>query len=53
MDVKTNNYLRDLYAGITMDAKNQELFMRLICKYCNGCKKSTTIYETYVWVLHI
>jgi hypothetical protein len=37
MDVKkTNNYLQELYADITMDVK-----------------KPTTIYETYVWVLHI
>jgi hypothetical protein len=43
----------DLYASIAMDVKNQELFMKLICKYCNGCKKPTTIYETYMQVLHI
>jgi len=33
--------------------KNQQLFTRTICGYCNGCKKPATIYETYVWVLHI
>jgi len=38
MDVKQiNNYLRDLYVGIEMDV----------------IKKLTTIYETYMWVLHI
>jgi hypothetical protein len=44
---------------------------RLICEYCNGCKKTNnylqelyvniamdvkklvTIYETYMWILHI
>jgi hypothetical protein len=53
MDVKTSNYLQNLYASIAMDVKNQQLFMRPICRYCNGCKKSATIYKTYVWVLHI
>jgi hypothetical protein len=36
-----------------MDVKNQQLFIRLICGYCNGCEKTNTIYETYMWVLHI
>jgi len=66
------NQLLPLYAIITMDVtKNQQLFTRLICGYCNGCKKTknylrdlyvgitmavkkpTTIYKTYMWVLHI
>ncbi len=38
----------DLHAGIAMDGKNQQLFMRPICMYCNGCKKSATIYEIYM-----
>jgi hypothetical protein len=37
---KTNNYLRDLYAGITMDVEKQQPFIRLICGYYNGCKKT-------------
>jgi hypothetical protein len=38
VDVK--NQLLDLYAGIIMDVKNQQLFMRPICGYYNGCKKT-------------
>jgi hypothetical protein len=30
---KINNYLQDFEIGITMDVKNQQLFMRPICKY--------------------
>jgi hypothetical protein len=34
---KINNYLWYLYAGIVMDVKkNQQLFMKLTCGYCNG-----------------
>ncbi len=35
MDVKKkNNYLGDLYVGITMDyKKNQQLFRKPLCKY--------------------
>ncbi len=39
--------------GYCNGCKNQHLFMKLICGYYNGCKKPTTIYETYMWVLHI
>jgi hypothetical protein len=36
MDVKYQPLLWNLHAGITMDdKKNQTLFMRLICEYCN------------------
>jgi hypothetical protein len=35
MDVKKiNYYLQNLEAGIAMDVKNQQLFTRLICKFC-------------------
>ncbi len=34
---KTSNYLQKLYVGIVMDVK----------------KKLATIYNTYMWVLHI
>ncbi len=33
----------DLHVGIAMDVKNEQLFMRPICGYCNGCKKLATI----------
>jgi hypothetical protein len=33
MDVKTNIYLWNLYVGITMDVKNQQLFTKPICGY--------------------
>jgi predicted amidophosphoribosyltransferase len=33
----------DLHVGIVMDVKNQQLFMKPICGYCNGCKKLATI----------
>jgi hypothetical protein len=43
-------YNGNIYASIIMDVKNQQLFTRPICRYGNGCKKPTTIYETYMWV---
>jgi hypothetical protein len=52
-DVKKQQLFMDLYVCITLDVKNQQLFMKPICGYYNGCKKSTTIYNTYMWVLHI
>jgi hypothetical protein len=39
MDVKNQPLLR--YVGIAMDVKNQPLFMRPICRYYNGCKKTS------------
>jgi hypothetical protein len=47
MDVK-NNQLLDLYAGITMDVKNTQLFMRPICEYAMDVRKLVIIYETYM-----
>jgi hypothetical protein len=52
MDVKKiSDYLRDVDAGIVMDVKNQQLFMRPICEYCNGCKKiSNYLRDLYVGI---
>jgi hypothetical protein len=59
-------YNGNLYASITKDVKNDQLFMDLyagivmdvkkstikpICEYYNGCKKLVTIYKTYMQVL--
>jgi hypothetical protein len=53
MVVKNQHLLRDLYAGIVMDVKKLTTITRPICKYCNGYKKTSIYYETYMWVLHI
>jgi len=53
MDVKKiNNYLGNLYGGIAMDVKkNQQLFRRPLCGYCNGCKKmSNYLGDLYVGI---
>ncbi len=51
MDVKINNSLRDLCAGIAMDVENQQLFMRPICEYCNEYNKINEYYGIYMKVL--
>jgi hypothetical protein len=35
------------------DVKNQQLFIRTITDNTMDVKKPTTIYDTYMWVLHI
>ncbi len=42
---KTSNYLRDLYACIAMDVKNQQLLMKPTSGYC--------ISEMALWKLYI
>jgi len=48
---KTNDYYGILYAGITMNVKNQRLLWDPICGYYNECKKPTTIIGSYMRVL--
>jgi hypothetical protein len=36
-----------------MDIKNQQLFTRLICGYCNGCKKTNNyLQDLYVGIAY-
>jgi hypothetical protein len=48
------NQLLDLYANITMDVKKINNYLKeLYVSIAMDIKKPTTIYETYIWVLHI
>jgi len=51
MVVKNQQLLRDVYVGIAMVVKTPTIFIRLKCKYYNGCKKTSNYYETYMRVL--
>ncbi len=42
---------KDLHAGIAMDVEKPTIITKLICGYCNGCKKISNYYETYMQVL--
>ncbi len=35
-----------------MDIKNQQLFTRLICGYCNGCKKTNYLQDLYAGIAY-
>jgi len=51
---KTNNYLQNLYAGITMDVKKTNNYLQnLYAGIVMDVKKLATIYKTYMWILHI
>jgi hypothetical protein len=39
-------------ASIAKNVKNQQLFVDLYVGIIMDVKKPTTIYETYMWVLH-
>jgi hypothetical protein len=44
----------DLYVGITMDVKKTNNYLQeLYAGIAMDVKKPATIYETYMWVLHI
>jgi hypothetical protein len=48
------NQLINLYASITMDLKKTSNYLRnLHAGTVTDVKKPTTIYEIYMWVLHI
>jgi hypothetical protein len=49
MNVKTNNYYGILYAGITMNVKTIDYYGTHM-RYCNECKKPTTIMKFYMQV---
>jgi hypothetical protein len=51
MDVKNQQLVQDLYVNIAMVVKNLAFITRPICKYHNGCKKTSHYYETYMRVL--
>jgi hypothetical protein len=53
--LKINNYLQNLYAGIAMDVKKtQQLFTKPICKYYNGCKKTSYyLQDLYVGIAYL
>jgi hypothetical protein len=37
-----------------MDEKNQQLFTRPICEYCNGCKKiNNYLRDLYVGIVYL
>jgi len=44
--LKTSDYYGTLYAGITINVKNQQLLWDPICRYCNQCQKTTNYYGT-------
>jgi hypothetical protein len=50
-DVKNQQLFMDLHVGIIMDVKKPTTIMKLICGYCNGCKKTNIYYENYMQVL--
>ncbi len=52
MSYESHKYCNgDLYAGITKDVKNQQLFTNLYVRIVMDVRKLATIYETYMRVL--
>jgi hypothetical protein len=47
------NIALESYMRVLQKMLKSSTIYGLICKYCNGCKKSTSIYETYMRVLQI
>jgi hypothetical protein len=43
MNVKNQQLLWDLYAGIAKDVKKLAAIMEIICKYCKECKMPAAI----------
>ncbi len=51
MDLKNQQLLQELFVGIAMDVKKPTIITKHICGYCNGCKKISNYYKTYLRVL--
>jgi thioredoxin-related protein len=50
-DVKNQQLFMDLHASIVMDVKTLTIITRSICRYCNGYKKTSNYYKSYMWIL--
>ncbi len=44
-------YNGNLYANIAKDVKEEQLFTRPICEYCNGCKKKKLLQDLYAGII--